>query len=155
MYMASIVHYTAIIALFLLDLVLHGWFACPVVYITRSLYYASLFKRLPLFEYFFIGALVLLQSFLYNGCCGIDLIIMVPLTIVAFQVRKVVDLNPLVHALLAVLGVLIHYAVIDYALMNRALSCMFNLKIIVIHFILVLILFYTILKGSSGNRSKL
>ncbi len=154
MYTVLVLHYAKILFLFFLDLVFQGFFACPTYYFTRSMYYTALFKKLPVFEYFFLGSLVVIQSFLYNGCCGVDLIVMVPLTMAAFYLRSTIDLNPLVHALLALCGILIHYAVIDYGLINRPLFCMFSLQSIVIHFIIVLILVYTLFKGSLGNRSK-
>lgn len=154
MYTVLVLHYLEIVLLFFLDFVLQGFFACPTFYFTRAMYYTALFKKLPSFEYFFLGSLVVIQSFVYNGCCGVDLIVMIPLTMAAFHLRSIVDLNIFVHALLALCGVLIHYAVIDYGLITRPLSCMFSLQSIVIHFIIVLILVYTLFKGSLGNRSK-
>jgi hypothetical protein len=155
MYTELIVRYSGILFLFILDLIVHGLCMYPALYLTRTLFYAAVLTRLPGIEYCFIGILVLIQSFLYNGCCGIDLIVMMPLTVLAFYIRNVVDLHKMVHALLAVLGILIHYTVIDYGLMNRSLYCIFNLKSIAIHFIIVLILLYSLLKGSLDNRSKL
>lgn len=154
MYRELIVRYSGILLVFMLDLIVHGLCKYPALYMTRALFYAAVLTQLSSIEYCFIGVFVLIQSFLYNGCCGIDLIVMVPLTIFAFYVRNVVELHKVAHTVLAILGILIHYAVIDYGLMNRSLYCIFNLKSIVIHFIIVLILLYSLLKGSLGNRSK-
>lgn len=147
-------YYIFIVLALLVDLIACCLFSFHALYLTRILYYLEIFKATSLWRLIPIGFLVLVESFIFNGCCAIDLIVMVPLTLAAYKIRKAVHLHSFVYALLVMICLLVHYMVLDYGLFGRSLQFVFNLKSFSIHFIIILILINYIFGGSQGNRSR-
>lgn len=135
---------------FLVDIVAYRLCFFPALSLVRILYYTRIFTRSSLLDILFAGCAVLVESFLYNACCAIDLVVMVPLTVIAFSLRKIVHLHRMVFFFLSLSFLTLHYMVIDYGLFNRPLNCYFNWNVF---FVEILTLIF-VMRISFNSNSK-
>lgn len=144
-------NYFFIIVGFFVDILLYSLCYYPLISIVRIMYYIQILKD-DLYKLITVAFFVLVESFLYSACCGIDLIVMVPIYIGIRALKRIAHIDLFLQACLVLLSLAIHYSVVDYGLFSRSLYCFFNLKNIITHFIIVLIMLYY-MRGSQGNRS--
>lgn len=97
------------------------------------------------------GFLVLLESFMYSNCFGVDLTCMIPLTSMFYYLKKYIHDGILLVIIGTFLSFLLHLLIVYHGVFGRQLRCLMPLKSIVIHGILIIIVCY-LLRGNQGNR---
>lgn len=153
MFKQFVVYYLLVIVGASLDLMVLALCHTQMLFSVRALYYAQAATQVSLARLFLPGAVIILESFLYSGYCGSDLIVMAPLTYALYKVQKIITPSVLVSSLLAFVCFIIHALVIDYGLFDRSLGCAVSLKGSLFHAILIVLIVRYILRGNQGNRS--
>ena len=136
---------------FLGDLTVWGLYHVPLLFLSRSLLYVVLCTGIPFGWAAMAGLFVLLQSFIFQGTLGADLIIMIPLAMAVYYVRRIIDLNFISEMGLVYMCLLINALVIDPGILRYSFTQII-LALAPLHFIFALCMLYLV-RGSQGNRS--
>ncbi len=136
---------------FLGDLTVWGLYHVPLLFLSRSLFYVLVCSGVSFGWVSMAGLFVLLQSFIFQGTLGADLIIMVPLALAVYYLRQIIDLTLLSEAFLVYMCLLTNSIVVDLGILRYPFTQLI-LSIAQLHFILALFMLYLV-RGSQGNRS--
>lgn len=152
-FFSYLAYYFSVLLLFLVDLMTVSFLEHPGFSIIRAVYYTELLRPVIDLRIFFVGLLLLLETFIYSGIFGLDLIILVPLTILLCYFKSVVNTMKVTHFISIVASFVIHTLLIDCMAFSSAVSHVLSLTGIGINFIIIIILLKYIFRGSQGDRS--
>lgn len=145
--------FLVVLLTFFSDFFIYGLFNKMIFFFLRTLLYSELFLTCNVFRISIISFFLLMESFFYSAYCGIDLIVILPLFFLISKYKKLININLFIISVLVVFALLFHYFIIDYLIFLKPLHIL-NLKNLIIHFIIVIIMIKYLLEGSLGNRSK-
>jgi len=115
------------------------------------IYYIQAFTQASWRALLVPGFLILLETFIYTSCLGVDLAVMVPLTLMIFALKNYIHQDKLLIAFGAGICFLVHLLIIYHGFFGRSISSLLPLKSSIIHGILIITVCYLV-QGSQGNR---
>lgn len=136
---------------FLLDLVFALMCSTRFIFAVLCLYYVQAFVYTSWWALLVPGLLIVLETFIFTGCVGVDLAVMVPLTFLLYLLKKYIQQDKILILLGAGICVLLHLLIVYHGFFGRSVSSLLSLKSNIIHGILLVTVCYFI-QGSQGNR---
>lgn len=114
----KIVPYFFILGLFFVDICSTAFFEEPVIYALTAFYCACLFRKssLPVASVtlFFLG----LESFFYYGRFGINLFILLPLSLIILRYKKSMDIPRLGPPLALLIYLILSWGMLEYLVLG-------------------------------------
>jgi hypothetical protein len=137
--------------LFVLDFVFALVCATRWIFAVLCMYYVQAFMQTSWWALLVPGMLVLLETFVFTGCLGVDLSAMVPLMYIIFILKKYIHQDVLLTSVGAGTCVVLHMLIVYHGFFGRSVGSLLSLKSGIIHGILIIVVYY-FLQGSQGNR---
>jgi hypothetical protein len=148
--------YFLAVMLFIADIFIYSFFEKQMIYLTLCFYFLTLCSaKEKFFKLLFLGILLSIQSSLYHGIFGIQLLYLIPLSLCAISTEKLLY-SPRMHAYFFLFAaLLIQSFYIEIFLLSIPLAPYYtNLKIIANMIMMLIMSLILFTQGKQGNRWK-